>query len=96
METQALVSGESSAPAGTHNPVRGFLEIATSDPIMSSRVRCVQLPDQFLPNYPLLYVTAATKARWAAHAYKALSVACQQQEMAWMSITCFKHALTGA
>lgn len=39
METQALVSGESSGPAGTHNPVRGFLEIATSDPIMANRVR---------------------------------------------------------
>ena len=25
METQALVTGESSAPAGSHNPVRGFL-----------------------------------------------------------------------
>lgn len=39
METQALVTGESSAPAGSHNPVRGFLEIATSDPIMASTVR---------------------------------------------------------
>ncbi|CAK0782069.1 hypothetical protein CVIRNUC_005545 [Coccomyxa viridis] len=37
METQALVTGESSAPAGTHNPVRGFLEIASSDPILASR-----------------------------------------------------------
>ena len=39
METQDLVTGESSAPAGSHNPVRGFLEIATSDPIMAGRVR---------------------------------------------------------
>ena len=39
METQALVTGDSSAPAGSHNPVRGFLEIATSDPIMASKVR---------------------------------------------------------
>ncbi|CAL5221141.1 g3278 [Coccomyxa viridis] len=63
METQALVSGESSAPAGTHNPVRGFLEIATSDPIMAGREDTEAVDNQTLGIFmPYRY----SRRLWAA------------------------------